>query len=227
MTVPCQTADGACLQLEPPGPAAGRALPPTGLNHCIVPGTGGHGRARADALLAITGAFACRVAVFGYGATRCDTFLIIFAGQPVLDALDLLLPEAAAQMEAAGRAAASAYGNEVRAVLPGMRRAQRRQLFTVPYFRDYLRGWGTGAAQTVGGLRSQLIDAEGDGLAESLAVQQARAEQACSREFPDAALLRTRDPEPCSAFLAGREAGRTAGLENEYAVRHDLVFAML
>jgi len=159
MVIYSETAGGACLQLEPSASGAGHALPPTGLNHCIVPGTGGHGRARADALLAITQAFSCRVAVFGYDATRYDKFLIIMGGQPVLDALDLLLPKAAAEMEAAGRAAVGAYAEEVRAILPGMRRAQRRRLLTVPYFRDYLRGWGAGAAQAVAGLRSQLIAA--------------------------------------------------------------------
>jgi hypothetical protein len=130
-------------------------------------------------------------------------------------------------MEAAGRSAASAYAEEVWAALPGMRRAQRRRRFTVPYFRDYLRGWGAGAAQAVDGLRTQLIAAEGAGLAEVLAFQQERAEQACERGFPDAPRVLTREPEIGSAFLDGQEAGQAAGLEDEYAARHDLVFAML
>src|SRR5271154_1891991 len=113
MAIYSVTAGGACLQLEPSAPGAGHALPPVGLNHCIVPGAGGHGRARADALVAITQAFSCQVAVYGYDATRYDKFLIIIGGQPVLDALDLLLPKAAAEMEAAARAASSVYAEEV------------------------------------------------------------------------------------------------------------------
>jgi hypothetical protein len=227
MAIIRETAGGACLQLELTEPGAVRALAPAGLNHCIVPGAGGHGRARADALLAITQVFSCRVAVFGYDATRYDKFLVIFGEQPVLDALDVLLPTAAAAMESAGRIAASAYADDIRAALPGMRCAQRRRLLTIPYFRDYLRGWGAGAARAIGNRRSQLIAAEGNGLAEALTIQRDRAEQACGRQFPDAQLLPMREPEPGSAFLDGREAGLAAGLENEYAARHDLVFAML
>jgi len=36
-----------------------------------------------------------------------------------------------------------------------------------------------------------------------------------------------RENELGSAFLDGQEAGRAAGLEDDYSARHDLVFAML
>src|SRR5579859_1883856 len=66
---------------------------PAEFSHYIVPGTGGHGRARSDALLSVVTAFACRVTVFHYDATRHDKFLIMAGVRPVLDALDVLLPK--------------------------------------------------------------------------------------------------------------------------------------
>jgi hypothetical protein len=102
------------------------------------------GRARTDGLLAVIQAFACRVGVFGYDATRHDKFLIMVAARPVLDALDLLLPSIAMQMEAAARTAARAYGEEVRSALPDLPDVRKRSVLRVPYFRNYLRGFGQG-----------------------------------------------------------------------------------
>ncbi len=130
MAIITETSAGACLQLDlteqvtrpEPSPrllqadgaghgsacaATGRAPAPE-FGYYIVPGTGGHGRARADGLLAVIQAFTCRAGVFGYDATRRDKFLIMVAARPVLDALDLLLPGIARQMEGAARAAAKA-----------------------------------------------------------------------------------------------------------------------
>jgi hypothetical protein len=227
MAISHQTAVSARLHPEPFGHATGRLHCPVSFNHYIVPGTGGHGRARADALLAVTDVFACRVAVFGYDATHHDKFLIIFGEQPVLDALDLLLPKVALGMEVASHASAGAHANEVRAAQPDMKQEQRRRQFATPYFREHLRGYGAGAAEAISGLRSRIVATAGAELAESLAVQESRAEEAYGREFPDSPLLPAKDSVLSSAFLVGRDAGRAAGLDEEYAAQHDLVFGML
>src|ERR1700679_3660698 len=59
------------------GYRAGRTGSPVAIDPYIVPGTGGHGRARADGLLAVAQAFGCRIAVYGYDATRNDKFLVM------------------------------------------------------------------------------------------------------------------------------------------------------
>ncbi len=196
-------------------------------SHYIVPGTGGHGRARTDALLAVTRVFGCPVAVYGYDAARHDKFLIMAGPRPVLNALDLLLPVVERQMERAARGAAGAYGKEARAALPQMTRAKRRGAVMVPYSRGYLRGYGHGVAEALRGMRADSIETGGPGLVRYLTDGQARAQEAYERRFPAAGILRTEPAAPASAFLAGRDAGRAAGTEDEHAARHDLVFAML
>jgi len=223
-----------CLQLglpgrdfPPNGGGGGGAITATGqmpeseVGYYIAPGTGGHGRARADGLLAVTQAFACRVGVFGYDATRHDKFLIMVAARPVLDALDLLLPSIALQMETAARSAARAYGREVRSALPGMPDGRQRRALKVPYFRDYLRGFGQGVAEIIRGIRAEFITDHGADVVSIL------AEQAYSREFPDMAELRKERVSHTDGFLAGQDAGRAADLGDEYLAQHDLVFALL
>jgi hypothetical protein len=235
-----------CLQLDTrEGPAApGTLVPPGGgglagvttaagrmpepeVGYYIAPGTGGHGRARTDGLLAVIQAFACRVGVFGYDATRHDKFLIMVAARPVLDALDLLLPSIAMQMEAAARTALRVYGEEVRSALPGLADTRKRSVLKVPYFRNYLRGFGQGAAETIREIRAEFIQAEGDELPRILAEQDVRAEEVYSREFPDMAGLRKEQAGHTDGFLEGQDAGQAVDLGDEYLAQHDLVFAMI
>jgi hypothetical protein len=217
-----------CLQFDlSEHPAAPRRTPGPELGYYIAPGTGGHGRARADGLLAVIQAFACRVGVSGYDATRRDKFLIMVAARPVLDALDLLLPRVALQMETAARAAAKAYGQEVRSALPAMSVGQRRSALKIPYFRNYLRGFGQGVAETIREIRAEFIQAEGDHLRRILAEQDRRAEDAYRRGFPDPAELRKEQARHLDGFLEGQDAGRAVDLGDEYLAQHDLVFAML
>ncbi len=204
-----------------------RAMAPVEFSHYIAPGTGGHGRARADALLAVTQVFGCRVAVFGYDATRRDKFLVMVAVRPVLDALDLLLPMIARQMESASRASAREYAKEVRVALPQMQPPKRRATLTVPYFRAFLRGYGVGAAEAIRDQRSAIIAVEGAELTKILAAQEARAEETFDNKFPAARPLRKENTAHDTGFLAGRDAGRAAGFQSEYAAQHDLLFAML
>ena len=235
-----------CLQLDtrerpaapdapvPPGggdlggvTTAAARMPEPEVGYYIAPGTGGHGRARTDGLLAVIQAFACRVGVFGYDATRHDKFLIMVAARPVLDALDLLLPSVAMQMEAAARTAARAYGEEVRSALPDLADTRKRSVLKVPYFRNYLRGFGQGAAETIQEIRAEFIQAEGDALPRILSEQDVRAEEVYSREFPDTAGLRTERARHLNGFLEGQDAGRSVDLGDEYLAQHDLVFAMI
>jgi len=251
MTVITKTSGGACLQLdldgqlaapEPPvlsalrlvqiGDAdsvasAGRAPSPAELDYYIVPGTGGHGRARADGLLAVIQAFACRVAVIGYDASRHDKFLIMAAARPVLDALEILLPRIARQMEAAARAAAKTYSQEVRSALPGMSSGARRGVLNVPYFRDYLRGYGKGVAVNVRGIRGEVIQTGGPRLARMLAAQDRLADEMYRAEFPDMQRLRPESGGHENGHEAGLDAGLKADLGDEYLLQHDLIFAML
>jgi hypothetical protein len=248
MTVITKTSGGACLQLglgerlaapEPPSlrlvqvgadesvTSVGRAPSPAELDFYIVPGTGGHGRARTDGLLAVVEAFACRVAVIGYDASRHDKFLIMAAARPVLDALEILLPRIARQMEAAARAAAKAYGADVRSALPDMPCGARRGGLNVPYFRDYLRGYGKGIAENIRGIRGEAIQAGGPELARMLAAQDRLADEMYRAEFPDTQRLRPESGGHENGHEAGLDAGLKADLGDEYLLQHDLIFAML
>jgi hypothetical protein len=206
---------------------ATRGMPEPEVGYYIAPGTGGHGRARADGLLAVVHAYACRVGVFGYDATRRDKFLIMVAARPVLDALDLLLPSIAVQMETAARAAARTYGDPAWPALLKVPAGRQGGDLKVTYFRSYLRGFGQGAAQAVGEIRAQVLRAEGDELLRVLAEQDIRAAVTYGREFPDTSRLRQERAGHAVGFLEGRDAGRAADLGDGYLARHDLLFAML
>jgi hypothetical protein len=202
---------------------ARRVHSPIGLGYYIVPGTGGHGRARADGLLAVIQAFPSRVRLYGYDRTRRDKFLIMVAVRPVLDALEVLLPQVALQMEAAASAAARAYGKEVPPTLP----AARRRALKVPYFRSYLRGYGEGVAETVRSLRAELLQSAGSELGQILFEEDALAETMYNRGFPGTHLLRPERASHPDGYQEGLSTGLTADLGDKYAAQHDLVFAML
>jgi hypothetical protein len=252
MAIITKTTTGACLQLglaeqlATPEPslrlvqgdegaadisgiaASGRRAPaPTEIDYYIVPGTGGHGRARADGLLAVIQAFACRVGVYGYDRTRRDKFLIMVAARPALDALEVLLPRIARQMEGAAHTAATAYGEEVRSALPQMPHGMRRGVLKVPYFRDFLRGYGKGVAETIRGIRTEFIQAGGPELTGILAEQDALAEKLYNQEFPDTRKLPQAQASHPNGYEAGLDAGLKVDLGDEYVAQHDLVFAML
>lgn len=208
-------------------PEIARVKCPIDIDFYIVPGTGGHGRARADALLAVIGAFGCRVAVHGYDASRTDTFLVMTGTQAALDALGLLLPEIAVRMERAAWAAASGYATKVRAAMPGMSGGARRRALVTPYFRDYLRGYGSGIAERVRALRADQIKTEGPELARIIANDSERTRRRFAERFPAQQMLRKERVGLQRARRAGAAAARAAGITDDYLAIHDLVFAML
>jgi hypothetical protein len=200
---------------------------PVDFDYYIVPGTGGHGRARADALMPIIETFGCRVTAFGYDATRNDKFLIMTGTRSALDALEILLPSIAILMEQAARRAVKTYASQVHGAVPQMRLATSRRVLVTPYFRDYLRGYGRGIAEQLQGMRAPAIRAGGPALAEALSGDQARVDETFSRSFPDRKPPRPERGTHERAENAGRRAGRIADIGDDYLAKHDLVFAML
>lgn len=175
----------------------------------IVPGSGGHGRARADALLKVIAAYGCLTAVFGYDTKPGDTFLVMTGTQPALEALELLLPALAAQMEREARAAGKGG--------------------TAAYFREYIRGFGTGAAETIRSTRTRMIETEGRMLAQRVDADKVRIDARFARESGARKSLRKERPGPRRAMWAGIVAGRAAAGSDSYGylIVHDLVFAVL
>jgi hypothetical protein len=205
----------------------GRSDIPVDTDHYIAPGTGGHGRARADALLPVIAAFGCQVVVFGYNATRGDKFLIMTGTRPALDALELLLPSIALQMEQAARRAVNVYNNTVRDELPHISGTGRRRGQVTVYFRDYLRGYGIGAAEKICSLRADTMMAGVAGLAQILACDEMRVSEIFNRDFPDRQPLRPERSAHPGARQEGIDAGRAADLGDGYLASHDLYFATL
>jgi hypothetical protein len=210
------------------GTRGGRVPVPVEVEHYIVPGTGGHGRARADALLAVIGTFGCRVTVYGYDATRHDKFLIMTGTRPALDALQLLLPSLAARMEVAARAAVRDYRRKTRyaELRAGLTPPSRMRV--APFFRDYVRGYGQGAAEAVNTLRGSVVGSEGTALAAVVAADERRVAEKFSARFPGRQVLRKERGGHRLAFESGKNEGLAAGLgDDDYLAVHDLVFAML
>ena len=218
---------------EPGSPAgtavalAGRPGCPVDVDHYIVPGTGGHGRARADGLLAVARTFGCRVAVYGYDATRNDKFLIMTGTRPALDALEILLPSIAVQMEQVARAAVKGYASLVCNALPRLGRKAQRRVLVTPYYRAFLRGYGQAVAETVSAARVKKIQVENPELGRILAADQTRIEEMFRRDFPDRQPLRPERTGHRIGAQAGHRAGLAVDLGDRYLVTHDLVFALL
>lgn len=200
---------------------------PVEIDHYIVPGTGGHGRARADALLAVVGTFGCRVAVYGYNATRNDTFLVMVGARSALDTLEILLSEVAIGIEQAARAAVKEYARQAADALPQMKAATQRRVLTRPYFRDFIRGYGLAIAEQIRALRASYIEQAGPDLIQVIKASQARIEEMFRRDFPDRQPLRKELGEHRRGLAAGHAAGQQAGFGDQYLAVHDLVFAML
>jgi hypothetical protein len=188
---------------------------PVGLGIHIVPGTGGHGRARADAFLAVIKVFGCQTAVYGYSASRGDTFLAMTGTAPALEALEIFLPDLAVRMEASGREAVREYVGSG----PG---AARRT-----YFRDYLRGYGHGAAEAIRAARSGMLETHASDLGEFLAVATVSVEREFIGRFGAQKPLRSERGGNVQAWRAGAAAGYAVQDQDEYLFIHDLVFAML
>jgi hypothetical protein len=199
-------------RLDPDGKPS-RVGCPVGLGVHIVPGTGGHGRARADAFLAVIKLFGCQVAAYGYDASRGDTFLAMTGTVPALDILEILLPDLAVRMEASAREAAGS--------LPKSGSARRA------YFRDYLRGYGYGAAEAIRAARSIMCKIYGPALGEPLAGSAAEVEREFTERFGTRKPLRSERGGDAFAWQAGAAAGYAAQDLDEYLFIHDLVFAML
>ena len=201
---------------------------PVDFDYYIVPGTGGHGRARADAMMPIIETFGCRVTAFGYDATRNDKFLVMTGTRPALDALEILLPSIAILMEQAARRAVKTYASQVRGAVPQMRMATSRRVLITPYFRDYLRGYGRGIAEQLQGMRTPAI---GAGWPNAGRGPRWRPGAGGRERSAAASLTASRfGPSRSSherAEQAGRRAGRIADIGDDYLAKHDLVFAML
>jgi hypothetical protein len=195
-----------------------RVAGPVDYDYYIVPGTGGHGRARADALLEVINTFGCQVAVYGYNATRSDTFLVMTGTVPALDVLELLLPRLAADMETAGRTAAAEQ--VARDDVP-------RRAVVTPYFRDYLRGFGHGAAEAIRSVRTEMFRTHGPVLGELVADAAASVERAFTARFGTRKPLRRERGGNPLAWKEGAAAGYGALDPDDYLLIHDLVFAML
>jgi len=200
---------------------------PVETDHYIAPGTGGHGRARVDALLPVIAAYGSRVAVFRYNETRGDKFLIVIAPRPALDALEILLPSLALQMEREARRAARAYAASVREALPQVDTAALRRAPVTPYFREYLRGFGLGVSDQIRSLRTETMTAMGARLARILASHEIRVDETFNRKFPDQQPLRPGHAGHTAARRDGIDAGHAADLGGGYLACHDLYFAML
>ncbi len=208
-------------------PAAGGSRIPVETEVHIVPGTGGHGRARADAYLEIVQVFGCRVALFGYNATRNDKFLVTVGTRAKLDALAILLPAIERRMEQAARTAVSGYVQCAREALPEMSAATQRRILVVPFYREYLRGFGIGVAEMIRALRAEFAKTAGDGLASFMSADEARIAAEFETKFPDRQPLRPERTSHDAGRQAGLTAGRMADIGDWYIARHDLTFAML
>ncbi|MBV9451091.1 MAG: hypothetical protein JO345_34910 [Streptosporangiaceae bacterium] len=214
----------AAVQLTP---AAGGSRIPVATEVHIVPGTAGHGRARADALLEVVRVFGCRVALFGYNATRNDKFLVTVGTRAKLDALDILVPTVARRMEEAARAAVAGYAQRAREALPEMTEATRLRILVVPYYREYLRGFGMGAAEMIRAIRAEFTKTAGEQLAAIMSADEVRIAEKFETKFPDRQPIRPERTRHDAGREAGIAAGRMADIGDWYIARHDLAFAML
>lgn len=208
-------------------PAAGGSRIPVETEVYIVPGTGGHGRARADAFLEVVRIFGCRVTLFGYNATRNDKFLVTVGTRAKLDALGILLPAVERRMEQAARTAVSGYAQCAQEALPEMSQATRRRILVVPFYREYLRGFGLGVAEMIHAIRAEFAKTTGDELAAIMSADEARIAEKFETKFPDRQLLRPERTSHDAGRQAGLTAGRLADIGDWYIARHDLTFAML
>jgi len=130
-------------------------------------------------------------------------------------------------MEQNARAAVKKYASLVCNALPQLSRKVQRRTLVMPYYRAFLRGYGQAVAETISALRTSKIQTGDPELSRILAADQARVEEAFSRDFPDRQPLRTERTGHRIGMRAGHRAGREVDLGDCYLVTHDLVFALL
>jgi hypothetical protein len=136
---------------------------------------------------------------------------------PALDALEALLPDLAIRMETSARDATIEHAGS----LLGSRSARRA------YFRDYLRGYGYGAAEAIRAARSGMFEIHGPALGELVAGAAVEVEREFAGRFGIQKRLRNERGGNPQAWQAGAAAGYAAQDQDEYLFIHDLVFAML
>jgi hypothetical protein len=190
--------------------------PPARLDYTVA-GAGGHGRARAAALLTITRAYGCRTVTWGNDASNRPRTIGIIGTESTLAALRVLLPSVEMQMHMAARAAARTYSRELRAAASWERPADRRPL-TAAFYRDYLRGYGHGVAGQIERTRTGIAEepaSSGTSTALVLAGDTTRIQAEYTRQFPK--LGRPPRPLPVrhsGALRQGHADGGRADLGN-------------
>ncbi len=195
---------------------SGQAPEPVEVARYDVPGTGGHGKARAAALSAAAIAYGCKVAVYGNDATRYRRTMLMVGTRSSLAALRVLLPSIELQMEMAARAATRAYGKRLR-VMTSWQDPGDRRTYTTAFYRDYVRGYGYGVADKIEATRGQIVDeAAGTGTALVLAGDAARVQAEFTRQFPRLGKGRPEHHRHPGAMAAGRTAGRRADIGSHH-----------
>jgi hypothetical protein len=124
-----------------------------------VPGTGGHGKARVQALAAIAGAYGCRSAVRGNTSAATERTLIVLGTRSALDSLQMLLPSVSLQMEASARFCAREHVARLRE-----RRSSDRSALAGErnrYYRSFVRAYGDAVAQRIVELRTRIAEESG------------------------------------------------------------------
>jgi hypothetical protein len=175
-----------------------------------VPGTGGHGKARAAALAAIVTVMGCQTAVHSNDATRQPRLLCLTGTRSAVATVQLLLPGLQQQIGTAARAATQTYTSRLRFITTWQYPAQRRTWITA-YHRSYLRGYGYGIADTIEALRTTIMaEAARTGAVVLLARDAARVQAVFAREFPGLRPTRPERHHHAQALAAGRQAGRAA-----------------
>ena len=186
---------------------AGDQPEPVGVDCHSVPGTGGHGKARAAALAAVATVMGCQTAIHGNDATRHPRLLFLVGTRSAVAAVQPLLPDLQQQIEAAARAATQTYTTRLRFITSWQYPVQRRT-WIATYHRSYLRGYGYGIADTIENVCTTITgEAAGTGAAVLLTRDAARVQAVFACEFPDLRPTRPERHQHPQALAAGRRAG--------------------
>ncbi|OLT29500.1 hypothetical protein BJF83_11455 [Nocardiopsis sp. CNR-923] len=195
-----------------------------------VPGVGGHGKARVRALADIAAAYGCQSAVRGNTAENTERTMILVGTVSALDALRMLLPSIAMQMEASARFMTSSHVSDIRE----LRNYTRSELETERkrYYRSFVRAYGRAVAERIREFRARLQqnaspnseggstgEAGGDGSASSgrgaalvLRDDIHRVNEEFHRQFPQLRKHRPERTHSAAGYRAGYRRGREAEL---------------
>jgi hypothetical protein len=180
---------------------------PIDLECHTIPGSGGHGKARAAALAAVVTACGCEVAVHGNDASRYERRLLMVGTRSTLAVLGVLLPCVQVQMESAAQVATRAYAKRLREVCFPVDPRLRRTWVT-SFLRSYLRGYGIGLAGKIKALRDSIAqEAPGASAEQVLNRDTARIRAEFAREFPELRPTRAERHSHPGALIAGQQAG--------------------